>query len=47
MERKKKEATGREARGRGELRKYFEFYTLLATRFSLRLWRVRIPEGLR
>ena len=44
MEKKKKKATGWDARGRGELRKYFEFYALLATHFSLRLWRVRLRE---
>ena len=33
METKKKKATGRDMRGRGELRKIFEFYA----RFSLRL----------
>ena len=40
MEKNEKKATGWDARGRGELRKYFEFYTLLAMRFSLRLWLV-------
>ena len=47
MERNKKKATGWDARGRCELRKYFEFYALLATRFSLRLWRVRLRGGRR
>ena len=47
MEKNKKKATGWDARGRGELRKYFEFYALLATRFSLRLWRARLREGRR
>ena len=37
MEKKKKKAAGRDVRGRGELGKIFEFYALLATRFSLRL----------
>ena len=37
MENKKKKAAGRDVRGRGELRKIFEFYALLATCFSLRL----------
>ena len=45
MEKNKKKATGWDAGGRGELRKYFEFYALLATCFSLRLWRVRLQEG--
>ena len=45
MEKNKKKATGWDARGRGELRKYFEFYALLATRLSLRLWQVRLREG--
>ena len=38
MEKKKKKAAGRDVRGRGELWKIFEFYALLATRFSLRLY---------
>ena len=37
MKNKKKKAAGRDVRGRGELSKMFEFYALLATRFSLRL----------
>ena len=45
MEKNKEKATGWNARGRGELQKYFEFYALLATRFSLRLWLVRLREG--
>ena len=45
MEKIKKKATGWDARGRGELRKYFEFYALLATLSHLRLWRVRLREG--
>ena len=44
MEKKKKKASGRDVRGRGELSKIFEFYTLLATRFALRLQRVRRRE---
>ena len=40
MEKNKKKGTGLDARGCGELRKFFEFYALLATRFSLRLWLV-------
>ena len=47
MEKKEKKATGWDARGRGELQKCFEFYALLATRFSLRLCRVRLREGRR
>ena len=47
MEKNKKKSTGSDARGRGQLRKYFEFYALLASRFSLRLWRVRLREGRR
>ena len=34
---KKKKAAGRDVRGRGELCKIFEFYALLAKRFSLHL----------
>ena len=34
MERNKKKAAGGVVRGRGVLRKIFEFYALLATRFS-------------
>ena len=37
MERNTKKAAGGVVRGRGVLRKNFEFYALLATRFSLRL----------
>ena len=37
MKNKKKKAAGCDVRGRGELRKIFVFYALLATRFSLRL----------
>ena len=37
MENKKKKAAEDDVRGRGELCKIFEFYALLATRFSLRL----------
>ena len=47
MEKNKKKATGRDARGCGKDRKYLESYTLLATRFCLRLWRVRLREGRR
>ena len=47
MEKNKKKATEWDARGRGELQKYFEFYALLASRFSSRLWRVRLREGRR
>ena len=47
MEKKKKKATGWDARGRCELPKNFEFYALHATHFSLRLWRVRLREGQR
>ena len=47
MEKNKKKATGWDARVRGELRTLFEFYALLATRFSLRLWPVRLREGQR
>ena len=42
MEKNKKKATGWNARVRGELRKFSKFYALLVTRFSLRLWRVRL-----
>ena len=45
MERKKKKAAGGDVRGGGELRKFFEFCPLLATRFSLRLWVVRRRGG--
>ena len=41
MEKNKKKVAGRDERGRGEFRKIFEFYALLVTRFSLRLWLVR------
>ena len=37
MKNKKKKAAGRDMKGRGVLCKIFEFYALLATRFSLRL----------
>ena len=47
MERNKKKAAGGNVRGRGMLRKMFEFYALLATRFSLRLWLVRRRGGRR
>ena len=47
MEKNKKKATGWDARGRGELRKNFKLDALLATRFSLHLWRVRLREGRR
>ena len=47
MVKNKKNETGWDARVRGELRKCFEFYALLATRFSLRLWLVRLREGRR
>ena len=47
MEKNKKKATPWDARVRGELRKFFEFYALLAMRFSLRLWLVRRREGRR
>ena len=45
MEKNKKKATGWDARGQGELRKYFAFHALHETRFSLRLWRFRLREG--
>ena len=45
MERNQKKGAGGDVRGGGELRKVFEIYALLATRFSLRLWLVR-PRGL-
>ena len=45
MEKNKKKATGCDARGRGEPRKCFEFYALLGTCFSLRLWLVRQRGG--
>ena len=45
MEKNSKKATRWNARVRGELRKFFEFYALLATRFSSRLWLVRLREG--
>ena len=47
MERNKKRAAGGDVRGRGELRKIFEFYALLAARFVLRLWLVRRRGGRR
>ena len=47
MEKNKKKARGWDARGRGELRNVFEFYALLATRFSLRLCLVRRRGGQR
>ena len=47
MEKNKKKATGWDARIRGELQNFLEFYALLATRFSLRLWLVRLREGRR
>ena len=40
MEWNKKKAAGCDVRGRGVLRKVFEFYALLATRFSLHQWLV-------
>ena len=43
-EKKRKESR---AKGRGGLEKLFEFYVLLATRFSLRLRLVRRREGRR
>ena len=39
-----KKTKGSRAKGRGGLEKIFEFYALLATRFSSRLWRVRRRE---
>ena len=45
MEKKKKKAPGWDARGRVELQNVFEFYVLLAKRFSLRLWLVRLRGG--
>ena len=45
MEKNKKKATGWDARARGGLRKHFEFYALLSTCFSLRLWLVRLRDG--
>ena len=47
MEKNKKKATGWDARGHGELRNLFQFYALLSTRFSLRLWPVRLRGGQR
>ena len=47
MEKNKKKGTGWDARGRGELRKRFEFYALLAAHFSLLLWLVRLRWGRR
>ena len=47
MERNKKKAAGGNLRGHGELWKSFEFYALLATSFSLRLWLVRKRGGRR
>ena len=38
---------GSRAKGRGGLEKFFEFYALLATQFSLRLWLVKQREGRR
>ena len=45
MEKNKKKAAGGDVRGRGVLRKIFEFYVLLATQFSLRPWLVRRRGG--
>ena len=45
MEKKRKK--GSRAKGRGGLENFFEFYVLLATRFSLRLRLVRRGEGRR
>ena len=47
MDKNKKKATGWDARGRCELRNFFEFYALLATQFSLRLWLFRLRGGQR
>ena len=40
-----KKRKGSRAKGRGGLENFFEFYALLVTRFSLRLWPVRRQEG--
>ena len=45
MRRNTKKAAGGDLSSRGELPKSFQFYALLATRFSLRLWLVRRREG--
>ena len=42
-----KKMKGSRAKGRGGLEKFFEFYALLAMRFSLRLWLFRQREGQR
>ena len=42
-----KKRKGSRAKGRGGLEFFFEFFALLATRFSLRLWLVRRREGRR
>ena len=47
MEKNKKKVTGWDRKVCGELRKFFEFYPLLATRFSLRLWLFRLRGGRR
>ena len=45
MAKNKKQVTGWDTRVRHELRKSSELYALVATRFSLRLWLVRLREG--
>ena len=47
MHGEEKKRKGSRAKGRGGLEKLFEFYVLLATRFSLRLRLVRRQEGRR
>ena len=47
MHREGKKLKGSRAKGRGGLEKRFEFYALLATRFSLHLWLVRRQGGRR
>ena len=47
MERNRRKAAGGDVRGRGKLQKIFEFYALLVTPFSLRLWLVRRLGGRR
>ena len=45
MEKNKKMATERDARDCGDLQRFFRFYALLVTHFSLRLWLVRRRGG--
>ena len=47
MHGEEKKRKGSRAKGRGGLEKLFQFYVLLATRFSLRLQLVRRREGRR